>query len=308
MSVARLRVSLLLTGAFVAAEAIVGARAHSLALLSDAGHNFTDALALLLSWYALTAARKPATPTKTYGYHRVGILTALFNALTLMAIALFIFHEAYTLVLHPRQVESAPMIGMALIAVALNAGIAISLRGDASHNLNIRSAYIHMAGDALSAVGVVAAGVIIHFTGWNLADALVALLIGAFIAASSWSIVVETINVLLEGTPRGLDVRAMAAAIEALPGVQNVHDLHVWTIADGMNALSCHLRIRDAQIPQAQGVVQAVKVMLAGRYSVRHSTIETECAGCDSPELYCSLPLSDGAHDHGDGACSHSHE
>jgi cobalt-zinc-cadmium efflux system protein len=300
MSEGRLKLSIALTCGFVALEAFYGQRAHSLALLSDAGHNFTDALALALSWYAVRIARKPATPTRTYGYHRVGILTALFNAVTLLVIAVLIFLEAYRLFLHPEHVASLPMIVVASVAVLLNTVIALWLRGEAVQNVNIRSAFIHMIGDALSAAGVIVAGLVIHFTGWVYADPLVSVLIGLFIVYSSWGIIVETVNILLEGTPRGLDVRAMAQAMQAVPGVDDVHDLHVWTIADGMNALSCHLRVREADLPRAASVVREVKALLADEYALYHSTIETECSGCEANELYCRLPSRP-------AACNHDH-
>ena len=308
MSEGRLRLSLLLTFGFVALELGVGLRAHSLALVSDAGHNMTDGLALALSWYALWIARKPASSTRTYGYHRVGILAALANAVTLLVIALFIFGEAFQLFLHPASVQSLPMIAVALLAVLLNAGIALGLRREAAHDVNLRSAYVHMAGDALSAVGVVLAGVVVHFTGWVYADPLVSVLIGLFIVYSSWGIVRETINILLEGTPNGLNVATMAAEMQAVPGVQGVHDLHVWSIADGMNALSCHVNIREADTADAARVVRDIKSLLAARYQVSHSTIETECSDCPSSDLYCQLSKTGHDHDHShDGPCAHEH-
>ncbi len=309
MSEGRIRISLLLTFGFVALEAFFGVHARSLALLSDAGHNFTDGLALALSWYALWIARKPATSTRTYGYHRVGILAALANAVTLLVIAVFILGEAVQLFVHPQHAQSGPMIGVALLALAMNAGIALGLRKAAVTDLNIRGAYIHMAGDALSAVGVVVAGVVLHFTGWVYADPLVSVLIGLFIIYSSWGIVRETINILLEGTPTGLDVSAMAAAMQAVPGVQGVHDLHVWAISDGMNALSCHLNFLEADTPDAALVVREVKTLLAARFQVTHSTIETECSDCLSHDLYCQLthPTSDHTYSH-EGPCTPEHD
>lgn len=294
-----MKASLLLTFLFVIVEVVAALQAHSLALLSDAGHNFTDALALLLSWYALWIARKPASSTRTYGYHRVGILTALFNAVLLLVIAALIFQEAYQLFVHPPQhIQSTLMIVVAAVAVLLNGGIALGLRGAAAHNVNMRGAFLHMLGDALSAAGVIVAGIVIRSTGWVYADPLVSVLIGLFIVTSSWGIIVETVNILLEGTPRGLDVGAMAQAMSAIPGVADIHDLHVWAIADGMNALSCHLRIDDEAVSHAAEIVQEVKRLLAD-YHVQHSTIETECGGCDFNELYCRM--ASGTH-------SHSHE
>lgn len=302
MSEGKLRLSIGLTFGFVLLETIIGFRANSLALISDAGHNFTDGLALVLSWYALWIARKPATATKTFGYHRVGILTALFNALTLILIALFIFHEAWDRFRNPQPIASVEMIAVATVALLMNTVIALWLHGEAARDINMRSAFIHMVGDALSSAGVIMAGIFIYFTGSRLADPLVSVLIGLFIAYSSWGILVETVNILLEGVPRGLDIGAMARAIQAVPGVEGVHDLHVWTIADDMNALSCHLRIGDAQATQAAGVVRDVKTMLALEYAVNHSTIETECGGCDTNALYCQMTTY-AAH----SACDHDH-
>lgn len=297
----RLRAAIGMTFAFVLAEVVVGTRANSLALLSDAGHNFTDALALGLSWYAVRLARRPASEAKTFGYHRAGILTALFNALTLMVIALYIVREALGLIAHPQHVASGPMMVVAAIGIALNLGIALGIRGEAAHSVNMRSAYVHMAGDALASLGVVAAGAVIRLTGWTYADPVVSMLIAALIAFSSWGIITETVNVLLEGAPRGMDLACMARDIEAVPGVDGVHDLHVWTISDHMNALSCHIGIRDSDARHAADVVRSVKAMLAHDYRVGHSTIETECGGCDSPELFCQMgaqPLH---------ICDHSH-
>jgi cobalt-zinc-cadmium efflux system protein len=301
MSEQRLKLSLTMTLGFVALEAAAGMQAHSLALLSDAGHNFTDAFALMLSWYALWIARKPATPGKTYGYHRVGILTALFNAMTLLVIAALIIAEAIHLFAHPEPVQSGPMIGVALVAVVLNTVIAMWLHGGSHGSLNIRSAYIHMLGDAISSAGVVAAGIAIRFTGWAYADTLVSVLIAVFIVYTSWGIVREAVNVLLEGTPRGLDMKRLVSEMQTVPGVEDVHDLHVWTIGDGMNTLSCHLRVNSSDVASAATVVREVKEMLATQYAMRHSTIETECLGCNTSEIYCQMEARI------DNGCGHEH-
>jgi len=309
MTESRIKLSLVLTFCFVVVEFISGIRANSLALLSDSGHNFSDGFALLLSWYALRVAQKPATSARTYGFHRVGILTALFNALTLVAIAVFIFTEAYHLFIHPQHVVSSVMVGVAAIALVLNTTVALALRGEAKHDVNIRGAYVHMAGDALSSIGVVIAGAVIHFTGWSYADPMVSVLIGLFIIYNSWGIVRETINVLLEASPLGMDVGKLVAEMQDVPGVHDVHDLHVWTIANGMNALSCHVMIEDSCTDRAADIVAEIKQLLLKR-NVPHSTLETECGGCEVAELYCQLQDHQRrAHDHGshdhDHTCSH---
>src|SRR5262245_56072670 len=199
----RLGLSIALTLAFVIAEVVAGYLSHSLALISDAGHNFSDALALILSWYGLQAAKQPATSRRTFGSHRVGILTALANALTLVAIGAVIMWEAAKRLRDPQPVDSGPMIGVAVVAVVLNGAISLWLRGAAKSDLNIRSAYLHMLGDAFSALGVVLAGIIVAATGSPVADPVVSFLIGAAIIWSSWGIIIEAVNVLLAAAPAG---------------------------------------------------------------------------------------------------------
>src|SRR5438477_5456082 len=209
----RLVLSILVTVAFVIGEAIAGYFAHSLALLSDAGHNLADALALALSWYGIWIARKPSTQQRTFGYHRVGIFAALVNAVSLVVIALLIFWEAADRLGHPRLVHGTPMIAVALIAIAMNTSISLWLRREAAHDLNVRSAYLHMLGDAISATGVVIAGVIVAFTGASIADPVVSVLIGLLILWSSWGILKESVNVLLEGIPEGMDMKTVEQRI-----------------------------------------------------------------------------------------------
>src|SRR6267154_5607070 len=194
----RLSLSIFITLTFVLLEAITGYFAHSLSLVSDAGHNFADALALILSWYGIWMARKPSTQQRTFGYHRVGIFAALVNAVSLVVIALLIFWEAADRLGHPQPVHSTPMIIVALIAIAMNTSISLWLRREAQHDLNVRSAYVHMVGDAISAAGVVVAGIVVAFTGTSFADPIVSILIGLLILWSSWGILRESVNVLLE--------------------------------------------------------------------------------------------------------------
>ena len=288
LTTSRLALSALMTGAFVLFEVIASLRAGSLALLSDAGHNFTDLFALCLSWYAIKLSKKPATDTRTFGFHRASILTALANALTLVVIAIVIVQQAVARLLHPVEVQSSTVMIVASIALFLNLFIALALRGEAKHSVNVRSAFLHMVGDAIASIGVVIAGAIIHFTGWNIADPITSLILAGFIGWSSWSIIRETVTVLLEGTPTGMDVKSLANDILSQDGVLDLHDLHVWTIADDLVALSCHLLLANTDMQSAASVVQSVKRMLSDRYHIEHATIETECGGCDG-ERYCSL-------------------
>lgn len=285
----RLGLSIALTLAFVAGEAVSGYFARSLALLSDAGHNFADALALILSWYALRMARRPADAGQTYGYHRVGILAALANAVSLVLIALFIFWEASGRLRHPEPVQGGPMIAVALVAVVINGLISLWLRGGAKHDLNIRSAYLHMLGDAVSAVGVVAAGIVVAATGASVADPVVSLLIGVLILWSSWGILAESVNVLMEGVPRGLDLAALERSVAGVPGVIGVHDLHVWTVASGLVACSLHVVVAEQTVREGQQVLRAVAGMLRARFAVAHTTVQVEVEGCESDAMYCTL-------------------
>jgi cobalt-zinc-cadmium efflux system protein len=286
--------SLVVTLAFVAAEAIAGHFARSLALLSDAGHNFTDALGLGLAAYAVWVARKPANARKTFGYHRVAILTALFNAATLILIALGILYAAWQHFSNPMPVDSGLMLWVAGAAVLMNTAVAAMLRGGAKDNLNSRAAYLHMAGDALSALAVLAAAAVIKATGWTYADPSVSILIALFILWSSLGIVREATDILLEATPKGIDIDELACAIRGVAHVQAVHDLHVWTVTDGLNFLSCHVEVADTNtMAECASIVRQINDRLSGEYGIAHATIQTEIAGCcvsaspgDQP-LYC---------------------
>jgi cobalt-zinc-cadmium efflux system protein len=299
--------SLALTLLFVVLEFFFGLRTHSLALLSDAGHNASDALALGLAAYAVWVARRPATHGKTFGYHRVAILTALANSVALVVIALAILVEAWQVFLHPRPIVAGPMIAVAAVAVFMNTVIAYWLRGESHRSLNARAAYIHMAGDALSSLAVVIAGVIVHFTHWTLADPIVSVLIAAFILYSAWGIIVDATNILLEGTPKDLDVDALVEGMRSVPSVIDVHDLHIWTVGDGMHFLSCHVVLPDEfTVADQTRVIRALNEKLHDGFGIGHATIQTEIGDCDGcniePEtLYCALE----PHDHHD--CAHSH-
>lgn len=296
----RVGLSIVLTFGFVVGEGIAAYFSHSLALLSDAGHNLADALALVLSWYALRMARKPSDSRRTFGYHRVGILAALVNAVSLVGIAVFIFWEAIERFRVPETVHSGPMIFVALAAVIINGVISFWLRGDAKHDLNVRSAYLHMLGDAISALGVVVAGIFVALTGNSIADPVVSVLIGVLILWSSWGIFIDSVEILLEAAPRELDMASLERSIAELPGVLNVHDLHVWTVASGIISCSCHIVVPEQSIRSGQQVIAAATETLRQRFGVNHTTIQIEVEGCEHDNVYCEMRP-----DH--GSCGHEH-
>jgi cobalt-zinc-cadmium efflux system protein len=297
----KLRAALLLTAAFVVGEAIASYFAHSLALFSDACHNFADAAALGFTWYAVWIAQKPSHTGMTYGYHRVGILAALVNAVSLVVIALGIFWEALDRWRHPEPVNGWLMVWVAGVAIAVNATIGFWLHAGAKHDLNIRSAYLHMVGDALSAFGVVLAGLVVIFSGSLLADPVASILIGGLILWSSWGVLKESVNVLLEGTPVGLDMSAVEKAITAVPGVLNVHDLHVWTVGPGVIACSCHVLVAEQTIREGQQILKSVVDELGHHFGISHTTVQVEVEGHEADEMYCTLQrrgLGSHAHHH----------
>jgi cobalt-zinc-cadmium efflux system protein len=269
-------------------EAGAGWLAHSLALFSDAGHNLADAAALGLSWYAAWMARRPSHAGMTFGYHRVGILAALTNAVTLVVISLLIVWEAVQRLHEPVAVHAGPMIGVAAVAFLLNLVISVWLHGG-RNDLNVRSAYIHMIGDALASLGVVSAGLVVLYTGSPLADPVVSLIIAALILWSSWGILRESVTVLLEGSPAGLDMGHVEETIRGVGGVLDVHDLHVWTISSGLVACSCHVLVDHQRADRGQAVLQQVSSELGHRFDIWHTTVQVELEKCESSGMYCDM-------------------
>jgi cobalt-zinc-cadmium efflux system protein len=288
-TVRRLALSLSITLLFVFVEIAAGVFANSLALLTDAAHNFTDVLALGLSWWALRLTSQPANQEKTYGYHRAGILAALANSTTLVVIALGIFYEAYLRFINPPQVQADVLIGVGVIGVVINVVTALLVRRGAEHDLNIRATFIHLMGDVMSTVGAVIAGVIISFTNWNWMDPLIGVLIGILILWSAWSIVRESVDILMESTPTDIDVDAMVRDISAVEGVRGVHDLHVWSITQGMRTLSAHLVTDDLPISQGTSIQTSVNEVLYHNYNINHATLQLECNDCMPSTLYCAF-------------------
>jgi cobalt-zinc-cadmium efflux system protein len=285
----RLALSLVLTLGFVVIEALAGFLSNSLALLTDAAHNFTDVIALGLSWYALRISSQPAHAGKTYGYHRVGILVALVNSTTLILIALGIFYEAWHRFLAPPVVDAPILIGVGAVAFIINAVTAWLVQKGSDHDLNLRSAFVHLMGDVLSTIGAVIAGIIILFTKWNWLDPLVSVLIGALILWNAWGILRQAIHILLESTPENIDVKNMVNDLLKIEGVRGVHDLHVWSINENLRVLSAHVMTED--IPISSGIViqRGVNEILFHKYNIQHATLQLECEGCDPSMLYCDI-------------------
>lgn len=279
--------SLAITVAFVAVEFVAGLKANSLALLSDAGHNFTDALALMLAWVAFYFESKPADEVKTYGYHRAGILAAFINALSLIGLAAYVLYESYLRLRKPQPVDELTMLVVALAGLGVNLGVMWALHHRQKQDLNVRAAYMHMLGDALSSVGIIAGALLIRWTSWYTIDPLLSALIGGLIIWTAWDIVRETLNILLEGLPRGLTLEGVRNAILEVPGVCDVHDLHIWSLGSRIHALSCHVVIPDIPPSESEPILQRINYVLAERFGVHHTTIQFEHAACPVSEVGC---------------------
>ncbi len=293
-----LKWSLAATVLFVVAEVIAGFKANSLALLSDAGHNFTDALALLLAWFGFYFQAKPADEVKTYGYHRAGILAAFVNALTLLGLAGLIFFESYRRFVHPRQVHETTMLVVAAAGLAVNVAIMWGLRREQKHDLNIRSAFVHMLGDALGSVGIIAGAVAIRYTGWQRIDPVLSALIAALIVWTAWGIVRESLNILLEGLPKGMDFQSVIQAMREVEGVLGVHDLHIWSLGSNFHALSCHVLIEDMPPSESDAILRRLNKMLAERFHIEHTTVQFEHVNCPIYENGCCVQPESQRHEH----------
>jgi cobalt-zinc-cadmium efflux system protein len=242
-----------------------------------------------LSWYAIKLATQPAHAGKTFGYHRAGILVALANSTTLVLIALGIFYEAWQRFITPPQVDSGILIGVGALAFFINLGTAWLVKSGSEHDLNLRSAFLHLMGDVLSTLGAVIAGVIIAFTNWNWLDPLVSVLIGIFILWNAWGILRQSVHILLESTPASIDMDSMVASLLKVEGVRGVHDLHVWSINESLRALSAHIVTDDISISQGTTIQKDLCSVLAQKYSIQHATLQLECTGCKNDLLFCDI-------------------
>ena len=296
MPVRRLALALFVTLAFVVIEALAGFYANSLALLTDAAHNLTDVIALGLSWYAIRLAARNADAGKTYGYHRVGILIALINSTTLVIISLGIFYEAYQRFRQPPEVDALVLTSVAALAFIVNAGTAWLVKRGSETDLNMRSAFVHLAGDAISTYGAILAGIAIAFTHWQWLDPLVSAFIGVLILWNAWGIVRESVDILLESTPRDVDMDAMVVDMQTVDGVRGIHDLHVWSITRNMRALSVHVLTDNISISAGAAIQSGVNEMLVHKYNIAHATLQLECEGCQPDGLYCDLEETNHGH------------
>ena len=273
----QLALVLILSGIYLVAEAVAGLLTGSLALLADAGHMFTDVAGLGLSLLSIWIAERPATPEKTYGYYRVEILAALINALALIGVSIYILYEAYQRFRQPPEVASGPMLFVAALGLGVNlVGLRI-LRPGADESLNMKGAYLEVMADMVSSIGVIAAAAIMWRTGWYLADPLVSAGIGLFILPRTWKLLREATDVLLEGTPADINVASLRQAIGKAPGVIGVHDLHVWTLTSGVNALSVHVVLADGI--SNNDALQAIQQAVIGPFNIAHTTIQVEASG-----------------------------
>jgi cobalt-zinc-cadmium efflux system protein len=281
-----------ITLGFVGFEAAAGWYANSLALLTDAAHNLTDALALGLSWYAHRLASRPANAGKTFGYHRAGILAALLNSSTLALIAFAIFHEAWGRFVAPPKVSADILMSVGAAALFVNVLTAWLVSRGSEHDLNLRSAFLHLLGDVFSTLGAIAAGVGIWLTGAHWLDPAASALIGLLILWNAWAILRETVTILLESTPADIDMSQMVRHLLQVKGVLGVHDLHVWSLSRSLRMLSAHVVINDIPISQATQIQRCIRVVMHETYGINHCTLQMECEGCDPDALYCDISAS----------------
>ena len=286
-----LGLSVLATGTLVVAEFAAGYAGHSISLVSDGIHNLTDVPTLVISWLATRWALKPPTSEKTYGYHRAGILAAFVNATLLSLAAFFLIYESVDRLRHPVAVGTGLMMWVSLLALAINGGITLSVhRG--RRDLNMRTVWIHNLGDALSNVAIFAGALAIRWTGAAWLDPVIGIGIGAMVLWSAVGILNESGHILLEGLPREIRLEQVAAAILGVAGVQETHDIHIWTLGTDLNALSCHVRIPDMHMEESEKILANIKEVLAREFDISHTTIQFERAGLPAHAgLYMPEPV-----------------
>lgn len=283
--------SVLATLTLVVVEFAAGYAGRSIALVSDGIHNLTDVPTLVISWLATRWALRPPTSEKTYGYHRAGILAAFVNAILLTLAALILFYESVDRLRHPVTISTSLMMWVSLLALAINGGITLAVhRG--RRDLNIRTVWIHNLGDALSNVAIFAGALAIRSTGAAWVDPVIGMVIGAMVCWSALGILNESGHILLEGLPRNIRLDQVAAAVLRVEGVQEVHDVHIWTLGADLHALSCHVRIPDMHMEESEKILSNIKEVLAREFHITHTTIQFERAGLPAHAgLYMPEPV-----------------
>lgn len=273
-----------LTTVYLVAEVVGGILTHSLALLADAGHMLTDAGGLGLALFAVRVAERPASPERTYGYYRAEILAALANTVVLILLSFYILYEAYRRFQNPPDVQSGAMLIVATIGLLVNVTGILLLHKRAGTSLNVKGAYFEVLSDLLGSVGVIAAALVIKFTGWMYADPLISAGIGLFILPRAWRLLREAVGILLEGTPSDINIAALREAVSKIDGVRDVHDLHVWSLTSGVNAMSLHVVLDDDS--RHDEILQAVQRCATSQFAIGHVTVQVECEGCAQTETH----------------------
>ena len=280
----RLAIVLALTTTYLVAEVVGGLLTHSLALLADAGHMLTDVAGLGLALMAIQFAERPATPERTYGFYRVEILAALANSVVLIGISIYILYEAYQRFRNPPEVKSLAMLGVASVGLVINLVGIYLLRAASKESLNMKGAYYEVLSDLLTSIGVMVAAIIMLTTGWYYADPLISAGIGLFILPRTWMLLRDAVGVLLEGTPTDVNLTALREAIGSVSGVASVHDLHVWSLTSGVNAMSVHAVLADHSLHDE--VLAAVQKKVTSEFKIAHATVQVECQGCAAFETH----------------------
>jgi cobalt-zinc-cadmium efflux system protein len=284
----RMWVGLGLTASFLVVEIVGGILTRSLALLSDAAHMFTDVMALAIAIAAMRLSRLPADRKRTFGYHRFEILAAALNATLLFLVALYILYEAYQRWITPPAIESLGMLAIGVVGLAVNLAGMRLLASDARSNLNVKGAYLEVWADALGSIGVIVAALIVTFTGWTRADPIVAVLIALWVLPRTWKLFKQSVNVLLEGVPEGMDLSVIDRRLREVPGVRDVHDLHIWAIGSGKASLTAHLIIDEVQA-DVQRVLNDANDLLRRDFGLTHTTLQAELEHCDPRGNDCTF-------------------